>query len=486
MLHRTAGSAAIIAIALFVCVPASWAQEVRIVSPREGSMVRGVVELRTVKAAGGWVSYKISAAGKEGDYVAAVIEPFAFKWDTRAKDAKGNPLYPDGDYVITATAYDPSGNPAGEASVTVTVANRVPASEVGGPVLLRCAYQRAQQYAHRANGKLTATLPEKDQKQTGIPLHLDVLMRAEWESEVLTPTSGDSPAVIDVTVKSGYIQVVGAEGVRLPGAGKQFRLKVFPDGLVELFRRSEGDHFPLSEYFVKLPPRPVTTGDTWNGDVLVLPLPVAEGRHVVSAQHKLDGFEYVAGRRCARITTQVSEKDKTVVVRIGHVVYPIKTSYTINRASYFGIDAKRFVAFEETAKHTIKLPYQAVQLLYQLQLGQSAQTAAAGAAGMMGGAMQPGMGMPGMGPMGGMPPEMMGAAGVPGGPAMMGMPGAPGMAMPGMEGPGAGAYMPGMMPGVMGAAGGYQMQDVNVEIVSTLSIIEQSSEAPEAASTSEK
>ena len=44
-------------------------------------------------------------------------------WDTEARDARGRPLFPDGEYIVTVTAWDSHGN-AGSASDRVAVRNQ--------------------------------------------------------------------------------------------------------------------------------------------------------------------------------------------------------------------------------------------------------------------------------------------------------------------------------------------------------------------------
>lgn len=453
---------------------AAWTQEVRFISPQNGATIRGVVNLQATKTNpdDGWMSYKIGAVGKEAVYVAAVIKPFSFYWDTRARGKDGTRLYPDGDYVLTASAFDPSGNAVGESSVTVTLANDIGPAEIGSTEL-RCRYQKAEKLTFSAEGNINVSLPKEEKERLYIPLNMDVLVKADWEEVVLSPTS-DASAVLDKIAKHAFVQVVGSEGFNLPAAGKKFRVRVSPRGFVDVFKEKD-EHFPLGEYFVMLPDRPVKQGDTWEDDLAVLPLPNATERRIVKARMVLDGFEYVADRRCARILTKFSEKDRAIMVRVGSSMFPFKTSYEADRISYFGIDVGHFVAFEERMKHTLDLPAQIVQMLYQFQLGPRAQ-AMGGLAGM-GGMGMPGMAMPGVGgmpSMGGMGP--MGPAGPVGpmGPeaGMMMQPGMGGM--PGME-PSMQGYGPGMMggiPGSEGMMGGVAAQPAKVNIESTLKIIE--------------
>lgn len=475
------GRGIVLGAACLVCTVAL-GQAVRFTSPQPGT-VRGVVEIKATKPNpnDGWISYKISPAGKEGDYVTAVINPFVYAWDTRKRDASGARIYPDGDYVVVATAFDPSGNPVGESSITVSVRNEISPAEVRAPVVLRAAYAKAQKLDYTADGKLTVYLPEDQRKAIPIPLRLEAIVKAAWSETVLAPTTEDSPAVLEKGLKSGYIQVIGGEGVKLRDLMSRVRLKIFPDAGIDLLNPKD-EHFPLGEYYVKLPIRAVNVGDTWESELSVLPLPNAVSRVVVKAQNKLDGFEWVGGRKCARILSTFKQERQLVMVKVGDQTWPLPTSYEATRISYFGLEEKRFVAFEEQTKHTVEVPAQVIPVLYQFQLGGTAAAMkVAGAGGMGGPTMGPGMGGtggpmmgPGMGggmPMGGIGPGGMGPMGpmgiggmgpgmAPGmGPGMapgMGPGMAPGMG-PGMMGPGMGPGMGGMGPGGMAPMAGEGM-----------------------------
>lgn len=434
---------------LVSAVSLALAQEVQFLSPEPGT-VRGNVTLKAEKPnpTDGWISYKIAPAGKEGDYVAAVISPFAYVWNTRERNAEGSLVYPDGDYVVTAEAYDPSGNMVASRKETLTVANEVPASEVTTPVLLRCSYPKALRVGFTADGTMRVTRPGSERRTFPYPLRLDAVVKAGWNVVCMSPTEGDSPAVVDDVLRSGYVQVLGSSGTRLRDVVTRTRLKVFPDGTVDLYDKSE-EPFPLGEYYVKLPMRAVNVGDTWTSEVAVLPLPVAESRATVEAHNKLDGFEYVDGKVCARIVSTFKQEGQSVKVKVGGNEVDFKTSYECRRLSFFSLADKRFVGFFETSRHRIEVPYDMAETLYGIQTGQT-QLAQGGTA-MMGGPGMPGSGM--MGRPGMMGSSMMGGPGMmrPGGsmgPGMMG----PGMMGPGMMRPsGSNGSRSGMMgPGMMG------------------------------------
>jgi hypothetical protein len=154
----------------------------------------------------------------------------------------------------------------------------------------------------------------------------------------------------------------------------------------------------------------------------------------------------VAGRKCARIVTTFSQKDVLVMVRVGSSVLPIKTSYDARRASYFGLSDHHFVGFEEKMRHTMVVPVQAIQMLWQLQTAMAAKGQPTGGMGVPGAG---GMGMPAAGGMGGMP-----GGGMVGGPGKMGMGGEGGGMTPGGFGAPAGGMMGG---GGYGAPAGGMM-----------------------------
>jgi len=94
---------------------------------------------------------------------------------------RGGRVYPDGDYVIIATAYDSSASVVGEATVTITLQNELTPAEVEEPVTLKVSYDKARKLDFAADGKLLVTLPEEEKKKLGIPLRLDLVREGELD-----------------------------------------------------------------------------------------------------------------------------------------------------------------------------------------------------------------------------------------------------------------------------------------------------------------
>ena len=130
--------------------------------------------------------------------------------------------------------------------------------------------------------------------------------------------------------------------VNLPGLGRRFRSILLANGSVGKMRR-EDPRWPLAELWIQLPSHPVGVGDTWTGDMTLLPFfdeqlhmhahggggfaawgphhldplynryysgqaegSTNEGYGPANAPviHILDGFEYYKGYECARIVSR--------------------------------------------------------------------------------------------------------------------------------------------------------------------------------------
>ncbi len=142
---------------------AGYCQSVSITSPADGSVVRGEVVVQGVKATAdaGWIAFKIARVNESGAYVEAVTAPFEFRWDTQARNERGQRLYPDGEYRITATGYNAAGQPQGEASIRVTVNNDISPAMMGRAVNLRALYVRGERVRYALVGETDVQLSEK-------------------------------------------------------------------------------------------------------------------------------------------------------------------------------------------------------------------------------------------------------------------------------------------------------------------------------------
>jgi hypothetical protein len=137
------------------------AQEVSITSPASGSTVRGLVKIQGVKPdpESGWMSFKLEGPGQKDEFVAAVIKPYVWVWDTTARD-QDKRLFPDGMYTIRAVAQSPAGAAIGETSIQVTVANNLGPGEAPSSVRLRVNYTRGHEYKYDVEGSRVVSLKE--------------------------------------------------------------------------------------------------------------------------------------------------------------------------------------------------------------------------------------------------------------------------------------------------------------------------------------
>ena len=450
--RKLVGTALLVVIVGILGVGIASAQ-VSVTNPADGTTVRGTVEIVASKPATGegWISYKVLKQGENGDFQAAIIAPYKYTWDTRARDDKGQRLYPDGAYEITAAAFGPSGEALGTATSKVTVQNDVAGADNSGAILLRPGYKREQMPRFHAVGRAKARIGKEDADKVPVDIEVQARLDARWRQQILAP-SVTGEAILDTFADEGYYEIAGSKPDRLDGVGKVFRIRVETDDIIRPMHR-KSPKFEMGMMYVGLPDKPVNVGDTWRSDVAIMPVLEGSKRRVFQADNRLDGFESVAGQKCARIVSKLSEQGAQFDIRLPNSKTEAKSSYTGERISYFSLDTGMFVAFRDHVKHKMEVDLQKLQSFAQGGMG-----GAGGTGGMPG---MPGMGggMPGMPGMGGGMPGMPGmGGGMPGMPGMGGgMPGMPGMGgaptgMPGM--PGMGGGMPGMGGMAGGASGG--------------------------------
>jgi len=299
------------------------AQGVRLLSPADGDTVRGAVKIQATKPnpRSGWISYKVEHGGK-GDFIIAVVNPFIYRWDTRARDENGKDVYRDGQYTITATALSPQGKKVGEATATVTVKNAISAAARAESVRLNLNYKRHQQVRYQAVGSWEIKpAPDEEEPDDVYELAKDVngAMVANWREKVMSPTIASGHAVLHIIVGSSGEQMGTEEEVTsLPSAGKVLTYVALRDGVKRLKHEVEscgqpaGPGFEYAELYLQLPDRPLRVGDTWTSQMRILPVPQKDTEiKVVRAKHRVEGFEWMGGHKCLRIRSQFKvDKEK--------------------------------------------------------------------------------------------------------------------------------------------------------------------------------
>lgn len=276
MRRRFAVTALIATITLGSCLAAG-AQGVRFISPEDGDTIRDIVRIQATKPSPdeGWISYKIESGGK-GDFVSAVVSPFVFVWDTRARDENGNELFEDGQYTITAVAMSPSGRKVGEASITVTLKNALSAVEAPQRVALKLFYDRNQRVHYRAEARWSirpAPGEEEPEDVYELAKAFNGALVANWRNIVMSPTYAAGHAVLHVVVGSAGAQAGDSEVEALDRAGHTHTYIALRNGEMRL-KHDDETPFELAEMTVTLPDRELKVGDTWNGTITIWPDPL--------------------------------------------------------------------------------------------------------------------------------------------------------------------------------------------------------------------
>ncbi len=302
-------------IILSACVVAG-AQGVRFITPQDGDTVRDVVRLQATKPSPdeGWISYKIETGGT-GEFASAVVSPFAYAWDTRARDDDGKDLFRDGQYTLTAVAMSPSGRKVGEVSITVTLKNALSASEAPQRVPLALQYERNREMHYRAEGRWTirpAADEEDPEDVYALAKEADGSVVAEWKNRVMSPTVAAGHAVLHVVVGRAGEQIGTQDPERLGRSGHCHTYMALRDGEMRLKHDDETD-FAFAEMTITVPDRSLRVGDRWNGSILIQAIPYSDvAPSTVRAQHVVEGFEWVAGYPCLRIRSTFSVEDEKI------------------------------------------------------------------------------------------------------------------------------------------------------------------------------
>ncbi|MFP3903092.1 MAG: hypothetical protein ACLFWB_02500 [Armatimonadota bacterium] len=285
--------------------------------PTNGETVNGVVRVSATKAdpRNGWISYKFTGPGQAGKFTVALMHPYRFDWDTNAINTDGERVYPDGEYTVTAVGYSPAGQKAGEDSVRVTVRNDLSAAESPGAVKLQTDYKRATELQATADGSCGAKLKEHNATHAEIIKTFNGMLEAAWRERAMSNSAGGT-AIVRKYFDRGYTSFEGMKPTNLPLAGQMFTLLVRPNARIDL-KHSDDDHFPLGELYIELPDRTLRKGSTWQSPMYVLPMLRAEKRSEITGHHRLDGFQWAQGFKCARIVSTFSENDVTLKLRMG-------------------------------------------------------------------------------------------------------------------------------------------------------------------------
>jgi hypothetical protein len=464
----------VIAAAFLCSLAAAQQDKVKIIAPEAGATVRGVVEVVADKpgAKEGTYAWKIARAGKEaeGEFQANTLAGLAFLWDTRVRNEKGERIYPDGEYVVTANGFDGTGEFQGSATVKIRIENDIAPAEVADGVKLQVNLKTADVLNYEFNGDekisvdMTAT-----QGAEAPPFVIQTLLTGGYNLKMLSGAGSGGGGLCRETCTNGavYPQTQGMRPYYVDDMGKSFTQDYLGDGVIKP-NKTKDPHFDLGEVYIQLPSRVLTMGARpWKSDMSVVLELFSLRRQVVAAEHRLDGFEWVQGEKCARLKSQFSEPNIEFDVTVNGQAYKVKGTISGTRVTYFAYEAGYPVSIEDTLHHELELEPKQQAAGMGMGMGAGAEMGGGMAGGpMMGGGMMPGGGMaeiPGMGggvgvrgPEGG---GMMPGGGMMGGPMMGGgmMPGGGMMGGPMMGGgmmPGGGG---GMMPGGGMMGGGSMM-----------------------------
>ncbi len=440
--------------------------KVRIIAPEPGAVVRGVVQIVADKPdpTEGTYAWKVGHIGQEAEaqFQANTVAGLPFLWDTSVRNEKGERVYPDGEYLVIANGLNDSGELEGSATVLVRIANEIPPADVADGVKLQINLKTADVLNYVFNGDEKISLDMTTQQTPDAqPNVIQTTLEGAYTLKMLSGAGDGMGGFCRQTCTDGVLYPQNASPFYINDVDKAFMQDYVGDGVIGPYK-AQDPHFALGESYLQLPSRVLTLGSPpWKSDLaLVLEL-FSQYRLVVTAENRLDGFEWVRGERCARIKSDFNEPNLEFEAPISGQLYKIK-GISGTRITYFAYERGYPVSMEDTLHYRGELDQMAggttsgggVTPGGGMMPGRGMMPGGGGAA--MGGGMGPGMGMGmgmGMGAQaGGMMPgggTMPGGGMMPGGGAAMGM----GMG----RGMGMGAQAGGMMPGGGTMPGGGMM-----------------------------
>jgi hypothetical protein len=289
---------------------------VRVMSPAEGAVVRGITKITATKdKPGGYVSIFV-----DGSFAKATVAPFELDWDTRPSG--------DGPHTINVIGYGASGEVEGTAETRVDVRNAIGQDALpqeGIPLRYRYKEKEKWEYEVRvtaqAGAKGEVPLPAAAM-QSGT-LSALVTQRVENVKDVIPPPppaaapgqaaaggQGAKPqppkpetvATIITQVRTGRLESPGTGG-RLPEAGQAARSAHTLDGKVTPVATPGAQPIALGNLSIVFPADPVKVGDKWNAPMTILPVLRSNAVARVNAEHRLDGVQWEQGLEAVRIVS---------------------------------------------------------------------------------------------------------------------------------------------------------------------------------------
>ena len=287
---------------------------VRIVSPADGAVVRGLTKITVSKdMPGGYVSFFV-----DGAFGKATVAPFEMDWDT--------PAAGDGPHTVLVTAYGAGGGVEGTAQVRVEVRNSIAEETLPQEgVTLRYRFKPKEKWEYevkvqaQAGAKGEVALPVVAAQ--GGSLDALVTQRVEAVKEVVlpvgslavakgTPKKGAAAqpakpvtlATVISQVRTGRLDAPGTGG-RLPQVGRAARSLRSPEGAVAPVVGPAGQPIAVGNLSIVFPPQAVKLGDKWTAPMTILPVLRSDAVARVTAEHRVDGVQWENGVETIRIVS---------------------------------------------------------------------------------------------------------------------------------------------------------------------------------------
>ncbi len=277
-----------------------------------------------------------------GKFVAAVAEPFAYEWDSRA--------YEDGAVTLQVSEVGASGPVGTPFATEVLVTNSV---TVQTPVTL--------QWGVKAGDSLKTTIEgtcdlydgvREDLRHKYVPGRLFRVLAGTITGSATDAVSAVANGKVSVDRSLEKLTVDQTNQVtELAGSGRKTLFALLPSGRIEDPTDPGVMQARVAMPWIALPSGPVDVRGTWTGDLVALEsAQTGSVRLVKDATYELLGFRMWEGEKCALVEARARYADDLVVKLSGADERFPRASAIVRRLVYFSLDTGRVIRSEDTVE----------------------------------------------------------------------------------------------------------------------------------------
>lgn len=331
-----------------IAVPAG-AQGIEIARPVNGATVRETVPVRV--SARDLPDDGYAVVSIDGQFRTAKVLPKSLRqplyvWDTKASyttqaDPDSKKYIADGKHTVTIAVYDANSRRLGSDTVSVRVANQISIPPSQG---VRLTYRWKVDQSLRYQRSTDLKVAGNETSGSGIPDQNIQTAQVQF-SRTTEDASGGAYLIRDKVLPNGY--VINRGQVQPVDAAYNLKssyrtVNVYGQVLGRMSPLSSGDHFGFS--IPVLPARRVSKGDSWKSPVEIGLEWAASKPARLTAESRLEGFEWQNGYPTAKIRETYS----------GPVKFPSPPGSALPEISAPNVKFERVIYFAYNSGRLIK------------------------------------------------------------------------------------------------------------------------------------